>query len=141
MQVPEERPGRIVELSSDECWDLLHSRAVGRVAWSGANGTVIIPVNFVAREGLILFRTTPYSMLARDCAEREVSFEVDDLDEDEHTGWSVLARGRCTREERSSDGPAPWVTGPRVLGLKVEVSSVSGRRVLPPVSRSAGGST
>ncbi|WP_182376790.1 pyridoxamine 5'-phosphate oxidase family protein [Nocardioides sp. WS12] len=126
------QPGRLVVLSDAECWDLVRSRPVGRVAWSGVDGVSVVPVNYAVVDGQILLRTTPYSLLARDCPNREVAFEVDDLDETVHGGWSVLLRGRCEREERLSEGKAPWVTGPRILGMRIDVRSVSGRRVEPP---------
>lgn len=131
MQTDDIQRGRLAELSEDECWDLLRSRPVGRVGWSGAEGVTIVPVNFSVEDRMILLRTTPYTLLGRDAAEREVAFEVDVIDQDEHTGWSVLVRGRCVREERASDGTVPWVTGPRRLGLRIETETVSGRRILP----------
>lgn len=125
------QPGRLVVLSDDECWDLLRSRPVGRVAWQGLQGVSVVPVNFEVLDEQILLRTTPYSLMARDCAEREVAFEVDTVDIDHHAGWSVLVRGRCHREERLPDGPTPWVTGPRVLGLRITPRTVTGRRIQP----------
>ncbi|MCR1783270.1 pyridoxamine 5'-phosphate oxidase family protein [Nocardioides carbamazepini] len=137
MQESDIQPGRLVVLSEEECWDLLRSRPVGRLAWSGAEGVSVIPVNFVVEDDTVLLRTTPYSLLARDCADREVAFEVDDIDEQRHGGWSVLVRGRCERERVRSDGPRPWVTGPRVLGLRVAVVSVTGRRLLSSTAERA----
>lgn len=137
MQVPDVRPGRLAVLSDAECWDLLRTAKVGRLAWSGAQGMSVIPVNFAIDDGTIVLRTTPYSMMARDCAGREVAFEVDRIDDEHHTGWSVLVRGRCDREHRASAAPIPWVTGPRTLGVRVEVTSLSGRRVLSPSEEEA----
>ncbi|WP_436700353.1 pyridoxamine 5'-phosphate oxidase family protein [Nocardioides sp. BYT-33-1] len=130
VQESDVQPGRLVVLSEEECWELLRSRPVGRLAWSGAEGMSVVPVNFAVGEGTVLLRTTPYSLMARDCADREVAFEVDDIDEQRHDGWSVLVRGRCVRERIASDGPRPWVTGPRVLGLRIAVGSVTGRRLV-----------
>ncbi|TNM39685.1 pyridoxamine 5'-phosphate oxidase family protein [Nocardioides albidus] len=130
MPTSDVRPGRLVELSDDECWDLIRSRPVGRVAWSGAQGVSVIPVNFTVDGDTVLLRTTPYSLMARDCADREVAFEVDEIDGERHEGWSVLVRGRCEREERPSEGPHPWATGSRVLGLRIAVRSLTGRRVV-----------
>lgn len=124
------RPGRLAVLSEPECWDLLRSRPVGRVAWSGVEGISVVPVNFVVVDDAVLLRTTPYSLMARDCAGREVAFEVDEIDDDRHLGWSVLVRGRCERERRPADAPHPWATGSRVLGLRVSVRSITGRRLI-----------
>ena len=121
MQDSQIRPGRLAVLSENECWDLLRSRAVGRVAWSGVEGLTVTPVNFAVDGDAVLMRTTPYSLMARDCAGREVAFEVDEVDSERHEGWSVLVRGRCERQERAADEPRPWATGSRVLGLRIAV--------------------
>jgi hypothetical protein len=132
MSMSETHPGRLVELDAEECWQRIRSRTVGRLAWSGAHGISVIPVNFAVDDGAIVLRTSPYSLMARDCVDRDVAFEVDEIDEVGHTGWSVLLQGPCTRDRQASDAPRPWVTGPRTLGLRVEVRTVSGRRVTPP---------
>ena len=124
------QPGRLAVLSDPECWDLLRTRPVGRIAWSGLQGVSIVPVNFVVSDGSIVLRTTPYSLLARDSTDREIAFEVDEFDVDTHEGWSVLVRGRCSRVHRAAERPEPWITGARVLDLQIDVRSVSGRRIL-----------
>lgn len=134
------QPGRLAVLTDGECWDLLRSQPVGRIAWSGLQGVSVVPVNFVVVDDAIILRTTPYSLLARDSVDREVAFQVDQLDLERHEGWSVLARGRTRREDRSPEHPQPWATGARVLGLRIDVRSVSGRRLLAAGS-SGGGST
>jgi len=130
MPTSEARPGRLVVLSDDECWELLGSRPVGRVAWSGSQGVTVVPVNFVVDGDAVVLRTSPYSLMARDCDGREVAFETDQIDEAGHQGWSVLVRGRCEREHRPTEGPHPWATGSRVLGLRIAVRSLTGRRVV-----------
>ena len=134
MPTSEVRPGRLVVLSEEECWELLRARPVGRLAWCGDRGVCVLPVNFaVDRDGDddgVRLRTTPYSLMARECSGREVAFEVDAIDDEQHSGWSVLVRGRCERDDRPSDEPRPWVTGSRVLGLRIAVRSMTGRRLL-----------
>ncbi|GAA3518051.1 pyridoxamine 5'-phosphate oxidase family protein [Nocardioides daeguensis] len=137
MSTSDVRPGRLVVLSDDECWDLLRSRPVGRIAWSGDQGVSVVPVNFAVDGEAILLRTTPYSLMARDCAGQEVAFEVDEIDDEHRRGWSVLVRGRCEREERPSEGPHPWATGSRLLGLRIGVRSLSGRRIVSSGSADA----
>ncbi|KAB2810815.1 pyridoxamine 5'-phosphate oxidase family protein [Pimelobacter simplex] len=132
MPMSETQPGRLVVLGEQECWDLLRSRPVGRIAWSGPHGVVVVPVNFAVDDGAVVLRTSPYSQLAREGTDREVGFEVDLVDVEAHSGWSVLVQGRCTRDRHASDAPTPWVTGPRTLGLRIEARAVSGRRLSPP---------
>lgn len=137
MSTSDVRPGRLVVLSDDECWDLLRSRPVGRVAWCGDQGVSVIPVNFTVDGETVLLRTTPYSLMARDCADREVAFEVDAFDEETHLGWSVLVHGRCEREERPTEAPHPWATGSRVLGLRIVARSLTGRRIVSSAAAGA----
>ncbi|WP_435770853.1 pyridoxamine 5'-phosphate oxidase family protein [Nocardioides sp. SYSU DS0651] len=120
---------RLVELGEEECWALVRTRAVGRVAWQGGQGITVLPLNFAVEGTDVLLRTTPYSLLARDGMDGEVAFQVDDVDAEQHTGWSVLMHGVCRREQRPGAEPTPWVTGPRVLGLRIAVRSISGRRL------------
>lgn len=126
------QPGRLVELSEQECWDHLGSRPVGRIAWAGPHGVSVVPVNFAVEDGAVVLRTSPYAQLARECVDHEVGFEVDVVDLVTHSGWSVLVQGRCTRERQASQAPTPWVTGPRTLGLRIEPRTISGRRLTPP---------
>lgn len=130
MPTSEVRPGRLVVLSEKECWELLSTRPVGRLAWCGDREVCVVPVNFAVDADGVRLRTTPYSLMARECSGREVAFEVDAIDDEQHSGWSVLVRGRCERDDRPSDEPRPWVTGSRVLGLRIAVRSVTGRRLL-----------
>jgi nitroimidazol reductase NimA-like FMN-containing flavoprotein (pyridoxamine 5'-phosphate oxidase superfamily) len=128
----ESTPHRLVELAADECWELAASRPVGRLAWAGPSGPTVIPVNFVVDGRTVRVRTTAYSAAARECDDSPVAFEVDTFDIDEHTGWSVLLRGRAHLEygeQAREHAPEPWVTGPRTLVLWVDVTEVSGRRL------------
>jgi len=133
----ETQPGRLVVLGEQECWDLLRSVPVGRIAWSGPHGVVVVPVNFAVADGAVVLRTSPYAQLAREGVDREVGFEVDLVDAGTHSGWSVLVQGKCTRDRNASPAPTPWVTGPRTLGLRIEARSVSGRRLGPPPAERA----
>ena len=57
-------------------------------------------------------RTAAYSEPARECDDSPVAFEVDDLDEAERSGWSVLMRGRAHLDFAAPAGDAR----PRGLG-------------------------
>lgn len=130
--------GTAVELSADECRELLATQQVGRVAYVTPQGPRIVPVNFVLREGRIELRTTSYSELATYAPGEAVAFEVDVLDREHEAGWSVIVTGRCERalEEFgavfSSPGESsatPWAGGRRPMVLRIEPTAVSGRRV------------
>lgn len=130
MQSRDEYPGSLAELTTDECWAMLRDRPFGRVAWSGPDGIHVIPVNYVVRHATIVLRTTPYSLLAQRAGDLEVAFEVDRIDENARSGWSVVAQGRCRRADiPAADTPEPWADGTRVLALQIDVRSISGRRL------------
>jgi hypothetical protein len=43
--------GRLAELSAYDCWGLLDSEEIGRVAWQGREGVAIVPVNYTVADG------------------------------------------------------------------------------------------
>ena len=133
--------GRLMDLTSRECSELLRTVRVGRVAWCTPEGPVMIPVNFVFYEGAVWIRSSPYSALARDSAlasdvSHRMSFEVDQIDEMTQSGWSVLARGHGTWNA-VSDLPVglpdlgPWPEGARTLVVSIDIIELTGKRLRP----------
>jgi uncharacterized protein len=123
----------LVDLPTEECWELVTSRPVGRLAWTSPHGPTVIPVNFAVDGRNILIRTKAYSEAARETDDTVVAFEVDSFDAEARDGWSVLMRGRAHFEYQSptAEGdPDVWVDGPRSLRLRIEVHEVTGRRIL-----------
>jgi nitroimidazol reductase NimA-like FMN-containing flavoprotein (pyridoxamine 5'-phosphate oxidase superfamily) len=137
------------ELSAEECRHLIRDGGVGRVAFRTPSGQQIVPVNFTLHGDSIVFRTNPYSELGSYGADSEAAIEVDVLDQERRTGWSVVARGRLhvvssPRELaaiRSDGDPQPWADGVRRLYLKLTWRDITGRRVEnaePPTSPTGG---
>lgn len=126
--------GRIVELTTQQCWELLAVPPVGRLAWQGSEGLSVVPVNFVAAEGRLVVNTAAYSSIARECDDQPVAFQVDELDPSTRSGWSVLVRGVAHIDYGHSraEGARPdvWPPGRKPLQLSVEPTSVTGRRLL-----------
>lgn len=126
------------ELSEEECWSLLRSHSVGRVGWQGADGFTIVPVNYVVADRSVVVRTSPYTGLGREGTVQEMAFEVDDLDQTTRSGWSVLVRGRRRLDpEAYGETPRPevWVAGSRWLVLRIEVRTITGRRLTTSAAR------
>ena len=133
-----DRPGAIEELDSAECRRLLASTNVGRLGYTGEKGPRITPVNFVLEADAITIRTGQHSEVARFALGRTVAFEVDQIDEFLHSGWSVLVVGRLLEmtfsevQQLATDRtPQPWPQGKQTLVCQIEISHVSGRRVHP----------
>lgn len=129
-------PGRLRELSREECFELLTTRFVGRVAFCSADGPVVLPVNFAMHGEAVVFRTAPQNIIARHVSGQRLAFEVDEVDDFTQSGWSVLVQGTGEVLESpvdlpASDRPEPWAEGTRTLYVQVNPREVSGRRVFP----------
>lgn len=127
--------GRVVDLDETESRVLLEQSRVGRIAFVDDVGPVALPVNFVVAEDAVVFATAPHNSIARYVRDRPVSFVVDDLDEFNRAGWSVLVRGTARFVESVADlpegRPDPWAAGHRTLYVRIPFEAISGRRVLP----------
>ena len=111
------------ELSYSKCRELLAAGVFGRVGVCTPEKPVILPVNYSVVGESIIFRTTPYGVVANHDWASSIAFEVDYVDYADHKGWSVLATGRGERVEDTEElsrikrtwDPAPWAGGARPL--------------------------
>lgn len=53
----------IVQMSVEECWDLLESHAIGRLGYRLTDEVHIVPINYVVDGHALLFSTAPGSKL------------------------------------------------------------------------------
>ncbi|MBM7797121.1 nitroimidazol reductase NimA-like FMN-containing flavoprotein (pyridoxamine 5'-phosphate oxidase superfamily) [Microlunatus panaciterrae] len=132
------RGAHLDELTRRECLELLGAKHVGRLAYNGPNGPRVVPMNYVVTDLSLIFRTDPEREPGRYSRARMVAFEVDEIDEFFHGGWSVLVTGLAepvTVEELRAltieETPDPWPEGLRDLFLQIPLADLSGRRVLP----------
>ena len=122
---------QLAVLTAEDCERLLRSHSVGRVAVNRVGlGPLVVPVNYAVDEtGAIVFRTDDGTKLGR-IARGAVSFQVDELDEENRTGWSVLVVG-LAHEVDSSIGAAadvhPWVSGAMRRAVRIVPTTVTGR--------------
>ncbi|MEO5654078.1 MAG: pyridoxamine 5'-phosphate oxidase family protein [Marmoricola sp.] len=130
-----------LDLSRAECETLLRSEVVGRLALSTPDGPHVIPINYSVVDDAIIVRTSPYSVLGTYGRDSTLAFEIDHFDHDEHSGWSVVARGRAafvtdpaTLEHIKALGqPDPWAAGGREMYLRLKWDELNGRRLGPRV--------
>lgn len=126
------------ELSRHECFELLARRRVGRLVYSDATGPLAIPVNFATAGESIVFRVEPGNS-ALPITQPVIAFEVDQVDEEDGSGWSVLVRGPA-REVSLDDVPAllrtmgsgpprPWAEGIHKVWVQLSADTVTGRRL------------
>lgn len=126
--------GRLATLLSYDCWNLLESAHIARVAWIGPEGVAVVPVNYTVVAGAVWFRTTPDSTLAHECNEQRVVVEVDEIDPATRAGWSVVVVGTAELVDAQDVpdmliGLEVWPSGTRTLFVRVDVHEVSGRRL------------
>ena len=127
----------LIELTVEECLSLLHTKSVGRIGLVTPQGPMIFPVNYALAGDALVFRTLPYGVIANNAHDAQVAFEVDSLDEEMRTGWSVLAVGRSehlsdpaeVRVVREDWDPEPWAEGVRNLYFRVEWVGLTGRQL------------
>src|SRR6187401_3245186 len=81
-------------LDRDECFRLLETATLGRLALTSGALPVILPVNFLLDGERILVRTSPGTKLAAAATNTVVAFEVDAFDSFDHSGWSVAVTGK-----------------------------------------------
>jgi uncharacterized protein len=132
-----ESPQSFSAISPVRCTELLSSQSIGRVAWQSKNGLQILPVTYAYYDGTIVFRTSPNSVLSDLSNMSEVVFEVDEIDQQSHRGWSVVARGQAQAvvEPRevsrllTDAGVVPWAPGNRNLLIQITPLKVTGRTV------------
>lgn len=83
---------RLESLSRDECLELLAGKSLGRVAFTERALPAIRPVNY-ALVGHSIVLQTRADRLGRRLDGQVVAFEVDDMDGEHGTGWSVVMTG------------------------------------------------
>lgn len=126
---------RLWDLPEAEAWRLLETVTVGRLAWDDPEGLVVVPMNYAVVERSVWVRTSPYAALARVPQASAVAFEVDQIDEERRTGWSVLVRGVCHHASTlrappvSSPAVDSWPEGLRSLHVVIEATTVTAKRL------------
>jgi nitroimidazol reductase NimA-like FMN-containing flavoprotein (pyridoxamine 5'-phosphate oxidase superfamily) len=129
------RPGpRLSELTREECFALLATQVVGRLAVAApGEAPLIVPVNFVVEREAIVFRSAAGTKLEV-LGTNPVSFQVDAVDPNRRRGWSVLASGRAAEVGSWEIGHLMVETwaGDRRRWVRLIVDRVTGRRLEPP---------
>jgi hypothetical protein len=148
-QPPQPAPGhddqiRIERLNGVRCFALLSSATVGRLGVAVDGEAEIFPVNYLVDRTTgvlptILFRTDPGTKLAALARNPLVTFEVDDLDPADQTGWSIVVKGRAQqigemfdpdRRHRFEQIPLHhWYAGPKRHTIRIVPTEVTGRRI------------
>ena len=128
------------ELSESECWTLLRTVDVGRLATPTPRGGVdVFPVNHLVDQGSIVFRTAMGTKVSNAVDAAEVAFEADNAartyDEQRDDPWSVVVHGVAeliTIETELFDSfelvVRPWHVSNKPYFIRLVPTAVSGRR-------------
>jgi hypothetical protein len=129
------------EIARERCEELLAGHTTGRVAWSAPEGPELLPVTYAWDNNTVVFRTSPYGVLSQLAQGRcKVAFEIDDIDQENGIGWSVLVRGTSSAIVQpydlvklwSMDTIVPWAPGTRNVFIAITPRTISGRSVKAP---------
>jgi nitroimidazol reductase NimA-like FMN-containing flavoprotein (pyridoxamine 5'-phosphate oxidase superfamily) len=132
--------GSLDALDESECWRLLATQQVGRVAVIVGHYPLVFPVNYALDGEAIVFRTGTGTKL-RAIQSSNVTFEVDEIDVAHRAGWSVMVSGTAEevgtpQEPRAAEGVqaagvSPWAPGEHSHLVRVVSYQISGRRIRP----------
>jgi uncharacterized protein len=125
-------------LSEDEALALAATVSVGRVAYSRFALPAVHVVNFAFDGRDIIFRTRKGAKFGAAIADTVVAFEVDRIDEETHSGWTVtlvgrshLVTGPAEIERLTALGITPWTADRRDYFIRISTQMVAGRRIRP----------
>jgi nitroimidazol reductase NimA-like FMN-containing flavoprotein (pyridoxamine 5'-phosphate oxidase superfamily) len=133
----------VSELTPQECWELLGTTDLGRLAVCLGEAPEIFPVNYVVVHGTVVFRTAAGLKHVSARLDRLVGLEADGVDRDNGVAWSVVVKGRCHDMTETSESDLarrlslhPLHGGPKPLFVRIEPDVVTGRRFpIAPVER------
>ena len=134
-----ERPRvELEELAVEECLELLRAHRVGRLAVSTPDGPAIFPVNYAIGADRVVFRTDPGTKLDASVLHR-VAFEIDAMEPDDGTGWSVVVEGVGREIGGAVDETSvalqalelhPFAPGEKTHLVEIQPRVISGRRLV-----------
>ena len=130
--------GSFRSIAESECRELLAVGVIGRIAFNSAGGIELLPVNYLYLNGSVYLRVDASSVLGElaDGA-HDVAFEVDYIEDLVKQAWSVLVKGHIGAVTDSAELESllgerrlePWALGDRQLYLRLEPTSLTGRKV------------
>jgi nitroimidazol reductase NimA-like FMN-containing flavoprotein (pyridoxamine 5'-phosphate oxidase superfamily) len=137
--IREQSHPRLTKLDRATCLDLLAAGRFGRIVVALPSGKPVIrPVNYVFDHvsQSIVIQTHPGSKLFALLRADEATFEIDGVDHEARTGWSVIATGVVEELTRPFElqriaalGAEPWVRGADMHVIRIRAYTVTGRRI------------
>jgi nitroimidazol reductase NimA-like FMN-containing flavoprotein (pyridoxamine 5'-phosphate oxidase superfamily) len=140
------REGTMRELGTDraglemlhlgDCFGLLASALVGRIAFAAGGEVVILPVTFLVDGQDVVFSAAAGSKLATVEVGQYAGFEADCYDRATRSGWSVVINGLLELVDSADEatrldalGLPPWGGAGEQVWVRIRPVTVSGRRI------------
>ncbi|MCE0763817.1 pyridoxamine 5'-phosphate oxidase family protein [Pseudonocardia kujensis] len=127
----------LVEIDRAECLRLLATADLGRVIYTEGAMPAAHPVSYVLDGEEIVFRSAGGATLIAATRGAVVAFQVDRIDAEDHTGWSVLGVGQAyevTDRSRLSELVrqlrAPWPPSRPGHTIGMPLARLTGRRLI-----------
>ena len=126
------------ELPFDDCVVLLAASVIGRLGVVVDGVPEIFPVNHAVDPvtGCIVFPTNNRTKLQAALHWPKVSFEVDGLEPDGRSGWSVMVIGHAELVDELGEQVRAaanrfvlWGTGPSTVWVRIVPERITGRRI------------
>lgn len=136
--IPDAPASEVLVLSREDCLRLLASNNFGRLAVA-TDLPVIRPVNYMfdERSQSVVFRTAAGSKFHAMLVNGNAAFEIDGIDQDSRTGWSVIIVGVTEEITNPSElrrvehlGLETWTPGHKAHWMRIRAWTVTGRRIV-----------
>ncbi|HYB16196.1 MAG TPA: pyridoxamine 5'-phosphate oxidase family protein [Streptosporangiaceae bacterium] len=114
-------------LSERECWELLATAAVGRLALSVRALPVIVPVQYYLDGRRLAVCLGHRELPERSLDEAIIAFAADSIDPATRSGWLVQVQGRSVMPRRRIGPDCGWPAAAQVV--QIEPGTISGHRV------------
>lgn len=125
----------VEKLSEQQCWELLRSTEVGRLAVIVGDHPEIFPVNYAVDQGTVLFRSASGTKVTSALGEAPVAFEADGYDAETGLVWSVVVKGHAASFQNLEEAAdsfevdvRPWQGGEKERFIRIRPHEVTGRR-------------
>jgi nitroimidazol reductase NimA-like FMN-containing flavoprotein (pyridoxamine 5'-phosphate oxidase superfamily) len=116
-------------LSERECWELLATASVGRLALSVRALPVILPVQYYLDDRRLAVCLGHHGLPERALDETIIAFAADSIDPVTRSGWSVQVQGRSVVPRgRRIDTDCGWPAAAAQV-VEIEPGRISGHRM------------
>ncbi|MGS2810456.1 pyridoxamine 5'-phosphate oxidase family protein [Nocardia sp. MW-W600-9] len=125
----------VKELAVNECWALLRTEEIGRLAVWVDDHPDIFPLNYAVDHGTVVFRSARGTKVSAALSDAHVAMEVDGYIAESHEAWSVVIKGRAEGIREIGDlmdtvdlPLFPWQAGTKNFFVRLVPTVVTGRR-------------